>query len=562
MKISKRLTFVLWLAVALGVVGSNQPLRLEAGLDQATTGSRVPASQGTDLGVVNLLRSSLSSPQADARAAALQWIARDARAQDDSLIEPILAALQDPNGGVRNEALANMGWVYSRHQGDATGQQALAAILQAFRPTSKSAAKTDSDAKNNRSAPSVVVDLLRGGAEGTAYNTQGANATPNPLLANSEIQSLIASLLKNAQSTLRPQLLGVVADSAMLQANPAIVEGVGACLTDDNLTVRSNSVDLLIAINHKGDAVERHEAHPLVLTALREGDPNVQLRASRALGLPIPPRPAAAPVLSLTGEKVSIGAVPFDFNYFTAFVQPLFVKNYRNEACVNCHTPQANASGSFRILAPAAGRRYTLQQSRLNFASVLSVIDERNPERSRLLLKPLDPRTQEGDLKGMEHDGGVFWANQYDPDFEIVLGWLKGAKLETPPEKQLDFAYFAKHVEPVFSTPGSDGVACINCHSTHAILHLLSPATREGQFSVEQLVNNYQAAHRVVDEAAPANSFIVRKPTSLREGEPGGLSHAGGIRWPEKTQSWQYKALITWIGMPNLAENSSGKGGG
>jgi hypothetical protein len=503
----------------------------------------------TDPGVIKLMQQSIASPYPASRAAALDWISRNSQSQVDSLVAPIFAALQDADGGVRNAALRNAGWIYRRHEHDKTGARAFAAIQAAFEPTSES--------KANRSARLVVVDLLRGSEDVKGYVVPTLSKEANPLLSNPVIQLLVATYLKNAQSALRPQLLGVVSNSTTLQAVPAIVEGVGACLQDDDLAVRSTAVDLLISINKQGDAAEREETHPLLLAALREGDPNVQLRASRALGLPIPPRHAAPPVESLGGEKVSAADVPFDFNYFTAFVQPLFVKKYGNNACVDCHTPQTNSSGSFRILAPDPDGRYTLQQSRVNFVSMLAVINRKDPEHSKLLLKPLDPRTNEGTVHGMEHDGGVFWANQYDPDFEIVRDWLKGAKLETAPEKQLDFAYFVKHVEPIFQTPGPDGIACMNCHSTHAILHLLSPETREGRFSVEQLVNNYQSAHRVVDEAAPTNSFIVRKPTSLREGEPGGLSHAGGVRWPDKTQSWQYKALITWIGMHNL--DSGGK---
>jgi hypothetical protein len=513
------------------------------------TGSAPPATHvGTvesDPGVVSIVRRSLASPEADTRAAALAWIARDPRAEDDSLIPAIFGALRDRNGQVQHDSLRNLGWISKRHQNDATGRQALEAVIGAFTQNS------------DRAARLVVVDLLRGGAASGAYSVETAGSANHPLLTNPQIQSLIASFLNDADSALRPQLLQVVSESAALQAVPAIVQGVGACLEDNDLTVRSNAVDLLAATYQRGGATRREEAHTLLLTALEEGDANVQLRASKALGLPIPPRKAPAGVLSLTGEKISTANVPFDFNYFTAFVQPLFVKKYGNAACVDCHTPQSNTSGKFRILAPAGDGRYTVDQSRVNFVSVLAVIDRQDPDHSKLLLKPLDPNTREGKVRGLTHDGGAFWANEYDPDFEIVKGWLDGAKLETPPEKQLSFAYFVQHVEPIFSTPGPDGIACINCHSTHAILHLLSPETREGTFSVEQLVNNYQSAHRVVDEGAPTNSFIVRKPTSPREGEVGGISHAGGVRWPDQKESWQYKALISWISMENLAPASA-----
>jgi hypothetical protein len=498
-----------------------------------------------DVAVVSGVQKALASPEADTRAAALAWIARDPGAEEDSLIPTIFSRLKDPSSEAQHEALRNMGWIYERHSSDATGREALQAILDAFRQTA------------DRSARLVVVDLLRGGAAGGSYGSAPSNVKSEQLIRNAQIQSLVASFLKDAESTMRPQLLQFVSGSPTLQAVPAVVQGIGACLDDDNLTVRSNAVDVLIDINRNGRKVERDEAHPLLLAALKEGDPNMQLRASTALGLAVPPSKAQAPVLSLTGQKISTAEVPFDFNYFTALVQPLFLKKYRNTACVDCHTPQSNISGKFRVLAPGRDGRYTLEQSRVNFASVLAVIDRQNRDQSKLLLKPLDPNTREGSIRGMTHDGGAFWTSENDPDFQLVKDWLDGAKLETPPERQLSFTYFVQHVEPIFSTPGPDGIACINCHSTHAILHLLSPETREGKFSIQQLVNNYQSALRVVDETAAADSFIVRKPTSPREGESGGISHAGGVRWPGKKDSWQYKALLSWIGTKNLVARPS-----
>ena len=495
--------------------------------------------QGGDREVIRLIAASLASPQADVRQAALEWLARDAGADDERLIPAVFHLLRDKKAGVRNQALANLGWIYERHPSKRSGRRALLAIEKALANPADHAAAL------------VAVDLVRGSAERGEYDENKGGAPRERLLSNPGIQKLVASLLTSRESSLRPELLQVVESSGLLQSLPAVVEAVGEALRDDDLTVRSNATDLLIAIGLKGTPAARAKAHPLLVAALQEGDPNVQLRISRALQLPIPPRKAAPPVLSLSGEKVSASDLPFDFNFFTAFVQPLFAKKYGGEACVDCHTPQANTTGKFRVLAPRADGHFALEESRVNFVSVLAVVDRENVEKSKLLLKPLDPRASEGKLHGETHDGGVSWSNQFDPDFRLVDGWLKGAKLEIPPQSQLDFAYFVEHVEPIFSTPGPDGFACINCHSTHAILHLESPETREGSFSIEQIANNYQSAHRVIDEAAPGNSFIVRKPTSPREGADG-LAHAGGIRWTDKKESWQYRSLITWIGKRNL----------
>lgn len=507
----------------------------------AASGSS-PAASAVDPGVVSTLEHLLHSPRADVRASALDWISRDRRAQSSEFVPQVFAALKDSDGTVRDKAVSNLGWILDRSHGTPAGQAALTAIEGALRQNS------------DRSAQLNALNLIGGTGQGGVYYSAGASQEDPLLVTNRSVREMIIAMLANPESSVRPQLLQLVSGSASLRNDPSVLASVAEALHDDELGVRNDAIHLVADIYRQSPGNLHAQSKRILESALRLSDPNVRLQAAHALGVPVPPAPPQPRVVSLSGEKVSIGRVPFDFNYFTAFVQPLFVKKYGNAACVNCHTPESNSTGRFRILAPGPGGRYSVEQSRVNFASVLAVIDRKDPLKSKLLLKPLDPTTREGALRGLNHDGGVFWHDEFDPDFKIVADWLKGAKLEDPPEKQLNFAYFKNYVEPIFSTPGPDGFACINCHFSHAILHLESPETAKGKFSIEQVINNYQSALRVVDESAPSNSYIVRKPTSPREGVPGGLSHAGGVRWPQQKQSWQYKALISWIGMPNLAK--------
>jgi hypothetical protein len=513
---------------------------LLGGLHSSSQPAPAFASNAVDPKVVSTLEGLLRSPRSDVRASALDWISRDQHAQSPEFVPQIFAALEDKNGNVRDKAVSNLGWIVDRYHGTKTGESALRAL--------EGALKQNAD----RTAQLAALDVLGGTGQGGVYYNAGASGENGFLVTDPSIRRLVVQMLANPDSSVRPQALALVSGSPSLRNEPSIIASVADALQDDELSVRNEAIRLLVNVYEARSDAAKAQTRPILESALHLNDPNVRSQAAHALGVPVPPPPPPPRVTSLTGEKVSFGNVPFDFNYFTAFVQPLFVKKYGNAACVDCHTPESNVSGKFRILAPGAGGRYTLEQSRVNFASALAVIDRRDPMKSKLLLKPLDPTTREGTLRGLNHDGGVFWHNQYDTDFEIVADWLKGAKLEDQPQKQLDFAYFRNYVEPIFSTPGPDGFACINCHFSHAILHLESPETTQGKFSIEEVINNYQSALRVVDEGAPSNSFIVRKPTSPREGVPGGLSHAGGVRWPQQKQSWQYKALIQWIGMRNV----------
>lgn len=503
------------------------------------------AGNQIDLPVVSTLKTLLNNPRPDVRASAFAWMARDQRAQSSDLIPFVFAALKDKDATVRDKALANLGWILNRTHGTATGGAATEAIEKALKQT------------NDRAAQLAALDLIGGSGEGGVYSDIAASRENPLLISNQKIRAMLISMLRNPNGSVRPQLLSLINASGSLRSDPEFIAAASTALQDDDLSVRNSAVRLLARVYSSGPAPLRRSAKPLLEAALKVPDPNVRLQAASALGVPVPPPPPAARLVSLTGAQVSMASNPFDFDYFTAFVQPLFVKKYGGVTCVQCHASASGAYNKFRLLPPSPDGRYTLEQSRINFVSVMTVIDRKEPMKSELLLKPLNPEAREGTIRGMNHDGGAFWQNQNDPDFEIIAGWLKGSKLEDPPGKQLNFAYFENHVEPIFSTPGPDGFACITCHFSHAILHLESPESANGKFSIQEVMNNYQSALRVVDEAAPSDSYIVRKPTSPREGVAGGLSHAGGVRWPTTKQSWQYKTLMRWIGMSNLAPRNT-----
>ena len=95
-----------------------------------------------------------------------------------------------------------------------------------------------------------------------------------------------------------------------------------------------------------------------------------------------------------------------------------------------------------------------------------------------------------------------------------------------------DDAYFRGYVEPILTTRGKDGYACVHCHASHAIF--------DGTLG---------SAQKVIDLQNPEESLILRKPTTDAESEgtiaAKKLSHGGGIRF--EPGSPEYNTILNWI---------------
>ena len=95
-----------------------------------------------------------------------------------------------------------------------------------------------------------------------------------------------------------------------------------------------------------------------------------------------------------------------------------------------------------------------------------------------------------------------------------------------------DDAYFRGYVEPILTTRGKDGYACVHCHASHSIF--------DGTLG---------SAQRVIDPQNPEESLILRKPTTDAESEgtiaAKKLSHGGGIRFD--IGSPEYNTILNWI---------------
>ena len=114
----------------------------------------------------------------------------------------------------------------------------------------------------------------------------------------------------------------------------------------------------------------------------------------------------------------------------------------------------------------------------------------------------------------------------------------------------LDFDFFVQKVQPILAKRGADGMACVMCHESHAILKLQPPDYNE-QFSDRRSRENYRYALGVVNVAQPANSLILIKPT--RPSDSAGdvqdylATHNGGERWPGNEKSPEYQTILQWV---------------
>ncbi len=116
---------------------------------------------------------------------------------------------------------------------------------------------------------------------------------------------------------------------------------------------------------------------------------------------------------------------------------------------------------------------------------------------------------------------------------------------QKPNHRWPSFNTFREKINPLFSQPGGDGISCIECHATHALLQI-NRVPSQAVADNRELLSNYRAALRVIDPAQPEGSLLLRKPTSSSSTTlAADAKHAGGVRWT--TDSDAYRTCLEWI---------------
>ena len=209
-------------------------------------------------------------------------------------------------------------------------------------------------------------------------------------------------------------------------------------------------------------------------------------------------------------------------------------------ACVMCHTWQTRPM-RFSLETPASDAGWTVEQSRKNFEIVTKLVNTKEPEASRLLLKPL--ATQAG---GSNHTGGTYWTSKDSPEYQTLLKWIRSlpaGRYVPAPEPPVDFAFFRSCVQKVFVTPREGHIACTNCHAG-GLVGFAPPAQNGKVWSDEEARRAFQSIARVIIPGNPEQSRFLLKP--LHPDGGGTYTHNGPRRWQSRNDP-EWQMLAGWV---------------
>jgi hypothetical protein len=242
-----------------------------------------------------------------------------------------------------------------------------------------------------------------------------------------------------------------------------------------------------------------------------------------------------------------------------ARVQPILERErYGKTRCMDCHAVSANLSRN-HLMRPLPSGQYTESAVWSNYASILSLVNFKDPEASYILRKPLAV-----DAGGTRvHTGGKYWTSKANPEYQTISAWIGGARLASPTpsdRRQLSriipdptsglpsFKEFAASLEPILDK--KYGIAqdqsCMSCHSQvreSGKFHLI-PSDGEGHYSQAKLYANYLSCVEFLNLRDIVKSPILLEPLNPQSA---GFSvvHPGGALWLDRRDP-DYRTVAAW----------------
>ncbi len=277
-----------------------------------------------------------------------------------------------------------------------------------------------------------------------------------------------------------------------------------------------------------------------------------------ALHLPVEKATARAVHDSYVGQASNedhdsyVGQAALSFESYRSTVEPIFIKPRGGHGpgmspCATCHVHAGTPLKLQPLQEPGDGGVFwSEEQSRRNFEVVSRLVVPGQPERSRLLRKPLAV-----DAGGDPfHVGGKFWAAQSDPDWQAMAAWVRtgeapadlAADETTPPP--LDFGFFRSCVQQIFLNKREGRMECKYCHSSGSRGFARTITDGRSYWNLEESRQNFELIKRYVEPGYPLYSRFLTHPLAPEAG--GDHYHGGGRRWfSQNDPEWQM--LAAWV---------------
>jgi hypothetical protein len=199
---------------------------------------------------------------------------------------------------------------------------------------------------------------------------------------------------------------------------PLVVDTTMAGLLSPDANLSAAALDTLSKVK---DVEKRPEFRAAMEILDRSKNPRLKLIATRVL---------EGKDLGDALRDVEPGSV-LDFRFFESKIEPILAaRGPDGLACVFCHSSHV----IFKLQPPNAQGVFSDQDSEENYKYAMRVVDVANPAESLMLIKPTRPTDSAGDVGNYlaTHNGGQRWqANQKSREYQTILEWIRGARLET-----------------------------------------------------------------------------------------------------------------------------------
>jgi hypothetical protein len=284
-----------------------------------------------------------------------------------------------------------------------------------------------SDRKNLvdcRQPPEKIVQILRQAA--TDPNAAVRERTFNllagaPTLWSTPLASRLLYIgLADDSPAIRLQCLKLGAGNADLWKRAETVEYILRLLIDPDRKIRAEA---LAALRGQPDAMQDRRILRRLRGVMVDADAELARQAREIL------RARQVDPASLTPDIVAQRPRMLNFSFFRREINPIFYQpGPDGEFCGKCHV---NHTILRLAEPPGPGKALSLEDTMLNYNSVLKVINLGDPEQSLILRKPRSPAGQGEENAesptGLTHVGGTRWESTQHPAYLKLVQWIRSA---------------------------------------------------------------------------------------------------------------------------------------